>query len=233
MNLVSLYSELEEDLAWRQDEIRFHQNNIDRFVSDNEKDKARRACILFLYAHFEGFTKFALSLYIRAVNNERLTCNQISFALAAACLTDVFHALRDPQRKSDLFRRELPDDSSLHRIARDIEFFENTSKINNRIVEIPDKIIDPESNLTPSVLKKNLFRIGLPHGLFDGLKEVINRLLGYRNSIAHGEAKSGIRESDYLELRDMVFGAFSTIRDVIYNSLMEKDYIRKQEDVTH
>src|SRR5947207_897222 len=119
MNLGRLWAEIEDDQAWREEEIRFFQNRAVSVADPNEQDQFRRALVLLLYAHFEGFVKFSLLLYVGAVNSAGVRCDEASYAVAAASLADLFAALRDPTRKCPEFRRDLPDDSALHRFARD------------------------------------------------------------------------------------------------------------------
>ena len=47
------------------------------------------------------------------------------------------------------------------------------------------------------ILRKNLYRLGLPHDLFETFQGEVYRLLGYRNQIAHGELQSGIERQTY------------------------------------
>jgi len=58
-DISDIYAEVEAEYAWRQDEIRFFQNQSTN-APENKQDQFRRVLILLLYAHFEGFCKFAL-----------------------------------------------------------------------------------------------------------------------------------------------------------------------------
>ena len=62
----------------------------------------------------------------------------------------------------------------------------------NQKLHIQDSLIDTESNLWYIVLQKNLYKIGLPVDIFNDVKNDINGLVNRRNSIAHGNFKSGI-----------------------------------------
>jgi hypothetical protein len=84
MNLPDLSAQLESELAWRQDEIRFFQNRGTILLKADEQDQYRRAVVLVLYAHFEGFCKFAFDLYRTAINGEQIACSEASPAIAAA-----------------------------------------------------------------------------------------------------------------------------------------------------
>lgn len=227
MNLAELRAELETDQAWREEEIRSFQNWGAAVAGEEGQKRYRRALVLLLYAHYEGFCKFALTLYVSAVNGVGLLCGNADYAIAAASLRDFFRTLRNPEKKCDLFRRELPDDANLHRFAREREFIERTSEIEKRPVNVPDDFVDTESNLTPVALRKNLYRLGLAHDQFESYDGEIDRLLGIRNAIAHGSLKDGIAAHVYEELRGATFMIMSGLSAGIMKALSDKAYARK------
>lgn len=226
MNLAALRAELEADRAWREEEIRAFQNRGSTIDNEEELNRYRRALVLLLYAHYEGFCKFAFTLYATAINGAGILCGEATYAIAAASLDDMFRNLRNPQKKCDLFRRELPDDSKLHQFAREREFMERTAEVDRRPVKIPDGVVDTESNLTPVVLKKNLYRLGLPHDQFESHDGEVHQLLNFRNGVSHGDLKDGIEETAYLRLRAATFAIMSGLASGIMKALSEKAYAR-------
>jgi len=207
LNVADFRAQLEAEYTWRLDEIRFFQNQCSAIQSEGDQGKFRRAIVLLLYAHFEGFSKFALALYADAINQEGIECNAAHHAIAAASLHDLFVSLRDGTRKAKEFGNQLPDDAKLHRFARDREFLERAEVIMSRKVEIPDGLIDMESNLKPVVLRKNLYRLGLPYDQFSELDGDVDMLLELRNKISHGESKSGVTQHLY----DKLFSAATRV----------------------
>jgi hypothetical protein len=226
MNLAELRAELEADRAWREDEIRSFQNRGAAIDNSEELNRYRRALVLLLYAHFEGFCRFAFTLYTSAINRSGISCGEATHAIAAASLADLFRNLRNPQKKSSLFHHVLPDDSNLHQFAREREFIERTADVQSRPVNIPDNVVDTESNLTPVVLKKNLFRLGLPHDQFETYDNDINKLLGIRNGISHGSLRDGIEEKQYEQLRAATFAIISGLGAGIMKALSDKNFLR-------
>jgi hypothetical protein len=227
MNLNVIWTEMEEEMKWRMDEIRFFSNHLANLSTTDEQDQFRRAIILLLYAHFEGFCKFAFLTYIRVVNNEGLFCKDVNYAMVASALSQIFYELRDPQKKADLFRSTLPEDAKLHRFARDKEFVERIDFFEQFPVEIPDEIIDLESNLKPSVLSKVLFYLGLDHEAFKSLEGNIHKLLNYRNNIAHGQTREGISEASYESISSATFKIMNDVRSFVMSSLTEKTFLRQ------
>jgi len=152
---------------------------------------------VFLYAHFEGFFQFALMHYIKTINDQDISCSQANNHLVTATINEVFKALRDDSAKCSFFRAHAPDDSKLHRTFREIQFIENSAEIFSSKVHIKSGSVDLESNLSPIVVKKNLYKLGLPYELDKEIETNLNKLLGIRNKIAHGERRDGVSQSEY------------------------------------
>ena len=228
MNIANLRAEVEAERAWRDDEIRRLQNLCESVTDSSEKDQYRRALILMLYAHFEGFCKFTLALYCSAINAARINCDQADVALVASSLADVFHDLRHPEKKSDIFRHSLPDDRKIHVFAKDREFVQRSVEFMRRTVEIPDGAVDMESNLTPTVLSKNLFRLGFRHDAFEQFNGDINKLLEFRNKIGHGEIRVGIIKKTYDDLRTSVDRVMTGITIVVMRALEQDEYLKEE-----
>jgi hypothetical protein len=226
MNLENLWAEIEAEQAWRIDEIRFFQNQLVHLTDEGEKERFRRALVLLLYAHFEGFCKFALLHYVSAVNSTGITCREANNALVAASLAEMFQELRNPDKKSSIFRADLPDDAKLHRFARDREFVERAADFYSTNVNIPDGVVDTESNLKPIVLRKNLYRLGFQHDQFETIEGKIHWLLEDRNKISHGELKSGVQVTRYEKLREAAFLIMNTIKSDVMRALENKEYLR-------
>jgi len=230
MNVADFRAQLEDELAWRIEEVLFFQNQCAVLEQDEQRDKFRRALVLLLYSNFEGFCKFSLNLYVTAINQEGIDCKDANYAIAAASLSDVFVTLRNGDKKAPEFINVSPDDTKLHRFARDREFIERAFDLMARKVNIPDKVVDTESNLKPVVLRKNLYRLGLPHDQFSSLEPGIEQLLNLRNKIAHGESKQGIPEKLYEQLRTSAFHIMNGVASGLTEAISEKWYLARKKD---
>jgi hypothetical protein len=225
MDLVSYWAQIEQEQAWRTNEIRFFDNQASK-LDNNEQDKFRRANILLLYAHYEGFCKFVFTLYVNAINSEGLRCIDANHSLAAATLETLFYELRNPEAKATEFKNSAPDDKKLHLFARNKEFVERSADFYQRKVLIPDSFVDTESNLKPIVLRKNLYKLGFP---FDGLQSIegsIHRLLNLRNEIAHGAHGNGVGSKEYEEVRKSTFDVMNAVKRYVMDALSNKTYLR-------
>ena len=226
MDLSALQEDLERELSERFAELRFYQNQLQTRAKEQDRNMLRRPLILLLYAHYEGFTKFAMDAYISAVNSENLECANASSEMAAASMADIFAELRNPQPVSKIFRGQSPGDLRLGRFARERQFVEQAYELLKRKVEIPDNVLDTESNLNISVLRKLLYRIGLSPELFDGFASPIQELVQRRNLIAHGADRAGVEDAVYGRLRDRIMSVMSGISRAIVLAAGKGEYRR-------
>jgi len=223
-SLEDFLSELESDRLDRESELRLVENLASRAASDEEAQMLRRSLILLAYAHLEGFCKFALFLYAGAINAESLPCSAATIPVMSASLREIFSALRNVQSKSPEFRRGAPDDSDLHMLWRERAFIENYHAILSRTVTIPDKIVDTEHNLDGMVLKKNLYKLGLDHSAASAQESNLNKLVGIRNSIAHGDRltrPSAEKCRDYLAT---VFEVMGAVQEIVIAAIRDQKY---------
>ena len=228
MNLEEINTQLEDELTWRQDEIRFLHNQLSYITKEDDKKCYRKALVVMLYSHFEGFCKAAFSIYANAINQENLTCSHVTDQIIASSLAIVFRDLENMNKKSSLFKNDLPDDRIIHRFARQVELINNLNVIWTRRVNIPiDDVVDTEANLKPSIMRKILYRLGLPHDAFNENEGKLHSLLNYRNKIAHGSAKDGLDEKQYEEIQTSTIGIMSSTIKMIMNALSETKYLRK------
>lgn len=226
IDLADLRSEMETEREWRENEMRLLRNQIASISSDDARKIARKALVVMLYAHFEGACKALLSMYVNRLNALGLVVDQVQPAIGAASVSDVMFALRDPARKCAEFVRTLPDDTALHRFARDREFVEVAWKIGQRPVRMDvEGIVDTESNLKPIVLRKILYRLGLDPNMAQPWEAAIHMLLNRRNDIAHGTARKGLEEVEYSKLEQAVSLVIDGVVTAISEAVSRKAYL--------
>ena len=199
MSLEYFQEQIEAEREWREAEIRFLDNNQRKLVRQEERLKLRRSILCLIYAHIEGFVKFAFTLYIDEINKKGLTCSSVKPAIAAAALHKEFQALNNKDKKSTIFRKKLPNDTHLHRLSREIEFVENIGEFHSHPVLIPEDVVNTEDNVGQEILEKLLYKVGLQHEDLKDIYAPLHRLLNVRNDISHGKRKLGIDDNDYQE----------------------------------
>src|SRR5262249_31564989 len=98
-----------------------------------------------------------------------------------------------------------------------------------KVVISAEKVVDPESNLKPDVIRKNLFRLGFQHDMFQPHEGTVHQLLNKRNAVAHGATRVGVEEDDYNELESAVLYMMNEIIKLLFESLRCKSYLRQPE----
>lgn len=228
MELVDFRSQLEADLSWRIDEIRFFKNQLSNLNTDDDKNTYRKSLVLILYSHFEGFTKLALMTYVQYINALDLKIRCVTPVLKAAAMNKEFVAYDNFDRKSEIFRKALPEDRVLHRNCRRIEFLEELCNFYDKTVNLPDDLVDTESNLKYKVLQKNLYQLDICIDSLSEYETYIGGLLGKRNIIAHGSKQTGISEHDYSNWESKHFELMNSILNVIYESARESKFLYEE-----
>jgi hypothetical protein len=220
-----VFTDLEGDRGARESEIRLLERFIQRAM-EHEIGMLRRSTILVVYAHLEGFCKFALLAYAAALNSLKLKCSDASYPVAAAGLTKVFAALRDANSKHPFFKSTFPDDTWLHLMERERTFIEAYDRVSATLVEIPDQAVDTKYNVSPVVLKKMMYQLGLNYPALDPYSGKIHRLLQIRNAIAHGDRLRIPSEQDLVDSIGAVLNVMTFIQNEVFEALKNQAYLR-------
>ncbi|HMM31379.1 MAG TPA: MAE_28990/MAE_18760 family HEPN-like nuclease [Clostridia bacterium] len=187
-----------------------------------------KALIVMLYSMYEGFIKYASLQYVILINKLQLNTGVVKSCFAAASLNEMFYDVESGQKKCELFRHSLPEDAVLHRLFRRSVIVEHLRELWDIKVNINSKYINTESNLTYEILSRTLYSIGLEHNSMQQHIEEIEKLLRFRNPIAHGET---ISDMSYLKhfgkiekSIKMIIGDFrNIIKDAIINEKFLKE----------
>lgn len=203
-----LIDKIDDDLAWRKKELSRLLSDVNSAKFKNETT-AIRAAVVLLYAHWEGFIKNAGNFYLNYVSNQKLTYDELHVCFVALTL------------KNKIRSFESTNKSSKHGefIAYIINNFGNKANI-------PNDIINTQSNLSSSVLEEVLISIGIdytPYSLKNNL--IDEQLLNYRNNIAHGQVLP-IKKDDYVILHTEITQMIYSISDDIQNAAAQKMYLR-------
>lgn len=191
MNPAELRAQLEDDLAWRLDELRHLRNELlgAREPSDWPVS-AMRAILVMQYAHLEGYAQNAFSLYVRAINDQQLSAKILHPNLFACALSREF----DEMRLGSGNDQETEDGRLMRRAKQQVAFVERMRVLADQILTIEaDVAVSMEMNFGSDVLRRTLYRLGIP-------SDVVNRshftslefVRKARNDIAHGSRKERI-----------------------------------------
>lgn len=226
LSLDDIHADMEADRRSRESEIRLIERLCTESDEDNERSMLRRSLVILTYAHLEGFTKFVLYAYVSFINARKINCADAAIPIAAASLSKVFAALRNPDSKHKVFKKKMPEDTKLHLAAREQAFIENYETLCKCEVKIPDDLIDTKSNLSPDVLKKLLFQLGLPFDQVNQHQSTISELLGVRNHIAHGDRLKVPTATEMVKYISSALVVMSFLQSEVYGALQRQLYRR-------
>lgn len=179
-----------------------------------------------LYSHFEGFVKISLLSYVQYLNSLSLARKCFNDNLVVSSMNCEFNAYDNNDRKCEIFKKKLPEDGRLHRFYRRVDFLETIDSFKEDILSISDETIDTESNLWHIVLQKNMYKVGLPVDLFDGLSSDINALVNRRNSIAHGTERAGVTDEEYQKWESKTYSIMNEMIRCIYSNIQHEKYFK-------
>ena len=224
-----LRADIEMDIALRQEDLRFFHNQVKKLRNNASQEQMRRAVLLLLYAHFEGFVKTAFTYHLNAINSLRLSCYDAHPVLVAASMTEIFEALKNPTISAPLFP-ESGKDSKLAKFVRERQFVQEAYQLLRRDVKLGESLVDTESNCRTEVLRKLYFKFGLDDSVLAADQKPIDQLVGRRNEIAHGADVKGVEKRVYDPLEAAVYRTMSVIARSIME-YMENERFKKPDSI--
>lgn len=163
-------SQLTDDLMWREAELALMRKHLHASALGSPQEGVLlRANVAMLYAHYEGFCKYALELYQDSVSKLKIRRGDLCWPLLTYSLGKFQSALKNEPDRRDFFAKVLVDfNGMLDAVATYDEF--------------------PEiSNLWPDLLCEWLARFGLGQDEVTENSALLKSLVMERNQIAHGK----------------------------------------------
>jgi hypothetical protein len=202
--------QLEQDLNWREAELASLKILVAEAPSGSVRQQALlRALWAMLYAHYEGFCKFAWDTYLdhlQASAPIRGDCveNVARFSLSAS-----FRVLRGDLSLPNLWAYCTTGFQGL--MSQPVVF---------------DDRLETDSNLWPDLCRENSAAVGLPHAAVDQHRARIKALVSRRNEIAHGQ-RMVIRSLDeYQEYETAAMEVMYELALGIVNCLSNRTYLQ-------
>lgn len=215
-----LQSFLYEDSSWRKMELSTLKSLVHASKGRNEHTLIR-ASITMLYSHWEGHVKKAGEIYIHYLNSIGVKYSDMTINNVAVGMFEIFGG-------------EFP--------AKKIEAYIQSSDfaincLSNNFCARADKLIVTKSNLNTEVLDGILSVIGLDKTEFSANKVFIDeRLLAYRNMIAHGERtdkNSSLKmdKTSYYELHNVIVKLITYFDDSLLNHVVRELFKKNTANV--
>jgi len=220
---VQLRTALESELSWRRDEIREVRNWHSFGTGDGSSQSLKRVLIVMLYAHLEGFVRAALGEYVKVINDCDLTVAEAKEVLSAACLAEHLKKYRTSE-PSDPYD---PHAKQARQVEKDAQLIDKVISLAGSRVRLElDSVVSADSNLSPTVLRRNLAMLAVDHEEFDQFMRSMTGLLKRRNAIAHGDRGKPPSDKAMADLEENVFGICDNLMKVLYESTRDQVYRR-------
>jgi hypothetical protein len=195
--------------SWRRKEIASFKSK----GAVTSGDHILRAGVVIVYAHWEGFFKDSVGMYISYIQSQikKGHCN--------------FKSLSDELRYAiiwkDMQNLQLLDDP-----ARFAMYFSQGKMESMNFKINTSNIVDTKSNLNFELAERLILVAGLPVSFLSSSQKFINEtLLKKRNHIAHGRRESVDRQ-DFDKICEKVIEIISQLKDEIQNAVDKQQYVK-------
>lgn len=236
INLEHFSAQLNDDIDWREKEILDLEECLlpNGIKSEGPLYDSRRKCLwVMLYANYEGFIKFAFGLYVSEINKLTLSCGEAHTMLTTWSLENIFDDMEYGRSKDDFFNKYLPEEVTVHRIARRFRVVSELRTLNGRIVQLPDSAYSTKSNLNYARLQQLLYQAGFDHNIFskfDATQEDkrggrIHNFLRTRHKIAHTARSERIDPDEYEKIRRDIFEIMKELAALLIKACETKQYL--------
>ncbi|MFM7641320.1 MAG: MAE_28990/MAE_18760 family HEPN-like nuclease [Cyanobium sp.] len=173
---MAIIDDISRDLDWREAEIASMRLLLSRKdISSKQVEVLLRAAWALLYAHYEGFVKYCLTLFYEEISRRSVKCAVLPNA------TQVFAKVLKQIRTMPLVNMitEVSNFKDLHL---------------DSLASFPE--VDTNSNLWPETLVALLVSADLESQIVNKNRSKLTTLVSRRNEIAHGQ-KNFIAEFKY------------------------------------
>lgn len=162
--------EIMNDLVWREAELAILRKQLlQTTVASAQEQALLRANVALLYAHYEGFCKFCVGVYIDALKKRKLKRKDLKWKIAAQSMKKFFLELKQVEQQNEFFTKFMDE-------------------LNGRLEETAEfENIGETSNLWPDLLVSWLNRLDLKSVNVEEQTHYLHELVESRNKIAHGQ----------------------------------------------
>lgn len=202
--------QLEDDLKWREAELASLKRQVVIAPKGSVTQQVLlRAIWVLLYAHYEGFCKFAWDLYLDELQKAGVKRKECKAEIAMLSLEKEFQQLRGNLSSENLWNFVQADFKTL--IEENLYF---------------QVKLETNSNLYPQLFSQNSLLAGLHCTLVEQYKIELRTLVARRNEIAHGQ-KMIIKDlQEYQKYEKAALEVMHDLAVSIVDSLDKKLYLQ-------
>lgn len=175
---MAIIDDISRDLDWREAEIASMRLLLSRRdISSKQVEVLLRAAWALLYAHYEGFIKYCLTLFYEEISARSVKCENLPNPTQIFALAKVLKQIRT-----------MPPAEMINEVTN----FQ--SRHLDSVASFPE--VDTDSNLWPETLIVLLISADLDSKTVEKNRPKLATLVARRNEIAHGQ-KNFIAEFRY------------------------------------
>lgn len=179
--------------------------------TEEEKELYYKSMVPMIYAYLEGFVKNSIRIYMKFVNQLDLTFSDISIRL-------LVHKI---EKKYNCFKENI---SSIQNKEKLVEQLLQDINNNDKTIDFNDNAIQ---NINSDRLNKLLRELNFKEIEDKKNKDGLNKLLQYRNGIAHGENSYRVDENLLMEFIDTIIRTMDYVSDIVCDGYDSKNYLKK------
>lgn len=196
---------LERDLDWRRAELAELKLLIgSSAIATSDRDRSLlRAIFAMLYAHFEGFLRFALESYVDELTSMRLKTNRLSNDLLPIAMRNALGSYSKLSKKDFLFELLRSYRSS---VTFTLDF--------------------GEGNFWPDKVEKLLAEVALQSLYLSKDRLRLKSMVSRRNDIAHGKPLSVRSLKEYKEVEDAAITVMYEVAIAIDEAISCASYLK-------
>lgn len=208
--------QLMEDLEWREVELAILRKALLTTTRKSIQERTMmRMNLAMIYAHYEGFCKYALGVYIDSIERTNLPRSELKWPLAASSMKEFIDHLVEKKNDS-------------------LDFFGHIFSEFDRTLEEKPTFSRPEpiANLWPRTLLSWMRNLNLKDDNVQALSARLSSLVTNRNHIAHGKNFPIEDREELARYADAAMLAMHEVAIGISESLSKLSYKRHAKVMT-
>lgn len=207
--IMTILENIKSDIDWRMGELASLKTIPHRYnMATHHKSLLKTYLVPAIYAIWEGFVSNTMLAYIMEINKEEITAEHIKM--------DILLYKADMDEKLNLTV------SRTSRVQQE-KFFKNIFSTLTNPIKITPKV-QTKSNVNLEVVNHLLTSFGLEL-LPESYERGLNKLLNFRNKIAHGEKAISVKDDHITEFTQLINDLMVEIATRVEEGLINKTYL--------
>jgi len=208
--MIRLEEELLQEIDWRTNELSIIRTIPLLFnLNYKQKEILEKYSVVAIYSIWEGFVTQSFALYIREINSLNLTYDNINLNILTH---DIF------------IKFDLTEEQRKH-FEHKCDFVNNIFEYSKIPITISPRI-PTEANVNFKVINQILKHYNLEELPTNDFNGRLNKLLLYRNNIAHGECSLKVTTEIIQDFNLTVIDAMHAVTIRIVDGFFSKTYLK-------